>query len=159
MVETEDAGGHMIRNRRAAAQDSETVAAVAAELRHTTFFEGFSDDELGRVAELAEEVVAEEGALVIDQGRVGQECFVILRGQAGVYVGGEHIATLGPGSMVGEMALVEHRPRNASVVAETMLRMIVFDTRAFKQLLEEMPKAHDRVIALLLARMRTPEGR
>ena len=144
----------MIRNRRAVARDREAVAAVAADLAGASFFEGFTADELERVAELGYEVVAEEGALVIDQGRVGTECFVILKGQAGVYVGGEHIATLGPGSMVGEMALVEHRPRNASVVAESMLRMIQFDTRAFKRLLEEMPKAHDRVIALLLARMR-----
>jgi CRP-like cAMP-binding protein len=148
----------MIRNRRAAAQDQATLDAVVAELATADFFAGFTDDELARVAALAEEVVAEEGALVIDQGRVGLECYVILKGQAGVYVGGEHIATLGPGSMVGEMALVEHRPRNASVVAETMLRMIQFDIKAFQQLLEEMPKAHDRVIALLLARMRQADG-
>jgi CRP-like cAMP-binding protein len=52
------------------------------------------------------------------------------------------------------MALVDHRPRTASVVAESALRLLAFDPRAFKRLLEEMPLAHDRVIALLLARMR-----
>jgi CRP/FNR family cyclic AMP-dependent transcriptional regulator len=148
----------MIRNRRAAAHDRASLDAVVADLATADFFAGFTGEELVRVAALAEEVVAEEGALVIDQGRVGLECYVILKGRAGVYVGGEHIASLGPGSMVGEMALVEHRPRNASVVAESMLRMIQFDTKAFKQLLEEMPKAHDRVIGLLLARMRQADG-
>jgi CRP/FNR family transcriptional regulator, cyclic AMP receptor protein len=132
------------------------LAGIAGDLRRAAFFDGFSPAELERVAELAEPTVAEQGALLIDQGRVGLACYVILRGQAAIYVGGEHIATLGPGSMVGEMALVEHRPRNASVVAETALRLLMFDTRAFGQLLEEMPKAHDRVIALLLARMRPP---
>jgi CRP/FNR family cyclic AMP-dependent transcriptional regulator len=131
----------MIRNRRAG---SGALAGIMDDLRRAAFFDGFDDDELARVAELAEPVVAEEGALVSDQGR------------AGIYVGGEHVATIGPGSMVGEMALVEHRPRNASVVAESALRLLAFDPRAFKRLLEEMPKAHDRVIALLLARMRPP---
>lgn len=125
----------------------------AEKLRGVAFFDGFSDDELQRVAELADDVEAESGAMLVDQGRVGQECFVILEGQAGVYASGEHIATVGPGMMVGEMALVEHRPRNATVVAETPMRLLAFDTRHFKQLLEEMPKAHDRVMEVLAARL------
>lgn len=126
-----------------------------AKLRDVTFFEGFSDEELRRVAELADDMEAETGALLIDQGRVGLECYVIVEGHAGVYVGDEHIASLGPGSMVGEMALVEHRPRSASVVAETPMKLLVFDTAHFKQLLEEMPKAHDRVMELLATRMKS----
>ncbi len=78
---------------------------------------------------------------------------MIIEGQAGVCANGEHIATVGPGMMVGEMALVEHRPRNATVVAETPMRLLAFDTKAFKQLLEEMPKAHDRVMEMLAARL------
>jgi CRP-like cAMP-binding protein len=128
------------------------------ELRDVAFFAGFSDDELRRVVELAEEVDAEEGAVLMEQGRVGQECYVILEGSAGVLFGGEHAATLQPGSMVGEMALVDHRPRTASVVAETPMRLLVFDTKAFKRLLEEMPKAHDRVMELLSARLRDNAG-
>ncbi len=123
-------------------------------LRGVSFFEGFDDDELARVAALADDVDAETGAVLIDQGRVGQECFVILDGQASVYMGDEHVATLGPGSMVGEMALLEHKPRNASVVADTPLRLLAFDTKHFKQLLEEMPLAHDRVMETLAARLR-----
>ena len=103
------------------------------------------------------------GAVLVDQGRVGQECYVILDGQAGVYVGGEHIATVGPGSMVGEMALLEHSPATPRVVAETPMKLLAFDTRHFKQLLEEMPKAHDRVMEIAGApacrRTRATDGR
>lgn len=123
-------------------------------LRGVAFFEGFSDDELQRVADLADDVTAEEGALLIEQGRVGQECFVILEGRAGVFVGNDHIATLEPGAMVGETALVGHTPRNASVAAETPMKLIGFDTDAFRELLETMPIVHDRVMELLRARMR-----
>lgn len=127
---------------------------AVAKLRGVSFFDGFSDDELARVVELAEEVDAEQGALLMEQGRVGQECYVILEGSAGVFFGGEHGATLQPGSMVGEMALVDHRPRTASVVAETPMKLLAFDTKAFRKLLEEMPKAHDRVMTILSARLK-----
>ncbi len=123
-------------------------------LRGVAFFEGFSDEELQRVADLADDVDAEQGAVLMEQGRVGQECFVILEGRAGVFVGEDHIATLESGAMVGETALVGHKPRNASVVAETPMKLIGFDTDAFKELLETMPIVHDRVMELLRSRMR-----
>lgn len=127
---------------------------AAARLRDLAFFEGFDDAELDRVAELAEDVEAESGALLIDQGRVGTECYVIEVGYAGVYVGDEHVVTLGPGTIVGEMALMDRTPRSASVVAETPVRLLAFDNRSFKELLAEMPKAEERVKAILAARMK-----
>ncbi len=135
----------MVR-RKKATEAAERLSKIA-------FFEGFTPDELARVAELVDDVEAEPGAVLTDQGRPGLECYVIETGQANVYFGGEHIATLGPGSMVGEMALLEHRPRIASVVAETPMQLLGLDTRSFRALLEEMPKASQRVMSLLNARL------
>lgn len=132
--------------RKKATEAAERLAKVA-------FFEDFTPEELERVAELVDDVEAEPGAELTDQGRPGQECYVIESGQANVYFGGEHIATLGPGSMVGEMALLEHRPRIATVVAETPMRLLGLDARSFRALLDEMPKASQRVMSLLNARL------
>lgn len=132
---------------------------AAAQLKDVAFFEGFTDDELARVAQLAEEVEAQAGAELTDQGRPGQECFVILDGQASVAVSGEHVATVGAGSMVGEMALIDHRPRSATVTAETDMRLLAFDNNAFKALLDEMPKASQRVMSLLNARLQDNQNR
>lgn len=118
------------------------------------FFEGFTTEELARVARLGEEVEARRGALLMDQGDPGRECFVVVEGSASVYVGGDYVATSGPGSMVGEMALVDHRPRTASVVADTDMRLLRFDARHFRQLLDEMPKASERVMTMLHERAR-----
>jgi len=126
--------------------------AAVAELGDVAFFEGFTPAELARVADLADEVEAEAGAELMDQGRPGLECYVILDGTAGVYFGGDHIATLEAGSMVGEMALIDHRPRSATVVAESSMRLLAFDTRHFRALLDELPKASQRVMSLLNAR-------
>jgi CRP-like cAMP-binding protein len=145
----------MFGNRKKAAADEEARFALVVRLRDVAFFEGFAPSELERVAGLAEEVEAAPGAVIIDQGRVGTECFVILDGQATVFVGDDVVATIGPGTMIGEMALVEHRPRTASVVAETDMVLAAFDLQAFRTLLEEMPRVHQRVLDTLAARHRS----
>lgn len=127
---------------------------AAKHLADIAFFEGFTPAELARVADLADEVDAEQGAELTDQGRPGQECYVILDGQASVFFGDQHVATLQEGSMVGEMALLDHKPRSATVVAETPMKLLAFDTRSFRALLDEMPKASQRVMSLLNARVR-----
>ena len=146
-------GDRMFGNRRKAAQDEQARFALAVDLRNVSFFAGFEPAELERVAELADEVEALPGAVIIDQGRVGQECFVVLEGQATVHVGDDLVASIGPGTMIGEMALVDHRPRSASVIAESPMRLVAFDTDDFKRLLSEMPKVHERVITMLGARL------
>jgi CRP-like cAMP-binding protein len=122
-------------------------------LSQVAFFEGFTDEELQRVVALGSEVEAEPGALLMDQGDAGVDCYVIVEGTATVYVAGDAIAGLAPGTMVGEMALVDHRPRTASVVADTHMRMLRFDAKHFRRLLDEMPKASERVMTLLRERL------
>jgi CRP-like cAMP-binding protein len=117
--------------------DSTEVQAIADRLGTVSFFEGFTADEIHRVAQLAERVVAEPGAVIIDQGRVGLECFVILEGAASVYISGEHVATLTPGAMVTDT-----------------LDLAAFNTDGFKKLLAEMPNANDRVMETLAARLK-----
>lgn len=144
----------MFGTRKKAAADEEEQFALVVKLRDLPFFEGFSPSQLARVADLAEAVEAVPGAVLIDQGRVGTEVFVILDGQASVYVGDDAVATIGPGSMVGEMALIEHRPRSASVVAQSDMQLVAFDLAAFRTLLEEMPAVHSKVLETLAARHR-----
>ena len=132
--------------RKSNTGDAEWLAGVA-------FFKDFTSEELARVAALATEVDAEPGAALTEQGRMGDVCYVIVEGDAGVYVSGEHVATLHEGSMVGEMALVGHAPRNATVIAETPMVLAAFDHKAFNTLLDEMPKAKVRVLETLNARL------
>lgn len=127
-------------------------AATVEDLRHIALFATMSNADLEEVAKLGEPVDAEPGAVLIDQGDVGLECFLVLDGEAGITSGGQHVATIGAGSIVGEMALVGHRPRNASVVAQTPMRLLAFDIAAFKRVLDDMPAARDYIYELLEAR-------
>lgn len=127
---------------------------AAFRLKGVAFFEGFTDEELRRVAELADEVDAEAGAELTDQGRPGQEAYVILDGKAGVYINGVQRAEVAAGDIIGEMALIDHHPRNATVRAITPLKLLAFDATKFRRLLDEMPKAQVRVMEQLVVRLR-----
>jgi CRP/FNR family transcriptional regulator, cyclic AMP receptor protein len=127
---------------------------VIDRLSGVAFFEGFDEKELARVAELAEVVEAEEGTHLTEQGKPGLECFVVLEGHAGVYVGSDKIAVNREGEVVGEMALIEHGPRIATVIAESPMRLLQFDAKRFRMLLDEMPKASKKVMSELSRRLR-----
>ncbi len=115
------------------------------DLSELEFFEGFTPDDLAKVRGMAEEVTAEAGAVLMQQGDVGLEAFVICAGQASVDVGGVRVASIGAGSAVGEMALLELRPRSATVRAVTDLELLSFDSKRFHTLLESMPEAAERI--------------
>lgn len=123
------------------------------------FFEGFTPAELDSVSNLGERVEVKAGTEIIDQGRVGDACFVIVDGRAAVYIRGEFVTSVRSGSMVGEMALVEHRPRNATVVAETDMVLVSFGTSEFRKLLGESPNANEKVLAVLNARLQENQAR
>jgi CRP-like cAMP-binding protein len=128
------------------------VEGTVDDLRHIALFAKMSNADLAKLAELGEPVDAEPGALLMDQGDVGLECFLVLEGEAGIMSNGQHVASIGAGSVVGEMALIGHRPRNASAVAQTPMRLLAFDIAHFRRLLEDMPDARDYIYGLLQAR-------
>jgi CRP-like cAMP-binding protein len=127
---------------------------AAGRLASIELFEGLSADELHRVGELVDQVDAEEGAILTEQGKPGQKCYVIIEGTAAVVVGGERLTTLGPGELVGEMALIDNRPRSATVRATTPMKLLSLDVKSFRTLLDELPSANRAVMAKLTDRIR-----
>jgi CRP-like cAMP-binding protein len=130
-----------------------TDSPDAAVLAGIALFEGFSAEELDRTAQLGQRIEVPAGTVLVDQGDPGTFCYVVISGSADVYVSGEYVATSGPGAMIGEMALIDHRPRTATVVSSGPMVLLRFDTLAFKALLDELPKAAERVHAILGARL------
>ena len=123
-------------------------------LASVPLFSGCTTKELREIAKATVELTLEEGKEFVTQGDVGREAFVIVEGTAEVVRGGEVIATLGPGDCVGELALLDHGPRTASVRAATPLTVLVLGPREFSGLLDEVPALTHKILASLASRMR-----
>jgi CRP/FNR family transcriptional regulator, cyclic AMP receptor protein len=116
-------------------------------------FEQCSKSELEQVASIADEIDLKEGKQLMREGEPGREFFVILEGTADVIQGGEKVNTLGAGDFFGEIALISHGPRTATVTTASPLRALVVTDRAFQQLVEKTPTIQAKVLAAAVDRL------
>jgi CRP/FNR family cyclic AMP-dependent transcriptional regulator len=122
-------------------------------IKHVPLFASLSKRELAAVAAIADEIDLADGKELIREGDRGREFFVLLEGSADVRKGNRKIRSLGEGDFFGEIALVAHTPRTATVVARSPIRALVITDRAFKSLLEKMPEVQAKVLQALAERL------
>ena len=91
--------------------------------------------------------------MLCKEGETGREFFVIIDGTVEVEAKGKHLATLGAGDFVGEIALVVDIPRIASVTTSSPVRALVITGRAFRSLLERSPEVERKVLEALAHRL------
>ena len=75
-------------------------------------------------------------------------------GEAGVKVCDQVIGVVGSGEIVGEMGLLDYRPRSATVVAHTPMKVYVIDARRFEGVLESAPTLARNMLRELSGRIR-----
>ena len=113
--------------------------------------------ELEVLASSADECDLPSGHVLMWQGDPGAEAFLILSGRAEVATAGEVIATVGPGEIVGEMALIDRLPRTATVVATTPVRALVIGRRHMAALVDQ-PGVARGLLEVLTARLRSADA-
>jgi CRP/FNR family transcriptional regulator, cyclic AMP receptor protein len=130
------------------------VSASTDHLAAVPLFSALTKRDLQQVLQASDEIEVEPGRELITEGRVGHEFFLILEGQAEVGRNGERIATLGPGDYFGELALLDHGPRSATVIAETDMKLVVLGQREFAGLVETVPGLAAKLLPGLAHRLR-----
>lgn len=119
-------------------------------------FSKLSKKGLEDVAHLADELDLPAGKVMATEGDRGREFFVLLDGEADVTRGGKSVNRLGSGDFFGEIALVTHMPRTASVTAKDNVRVLVITERDFNSLLKRSPEI-SRGVAEALAERIAPD--
>lgn len=114
-------------------------------LRSIPGFEVLTRREIRDLAAAADRTVAPAGRMLVTQGAPGLECFVVADGELEVRRNGDHVARIGPGSVVGEIALLDDVVRNADVTALTDVELAVFDPRSFRTALDGNRRFKDLV--------------
>jgi CRP/FNR family transcriptional regulator, cyclic AMP receptor protein len=114
-------------------------------LTKVPLFEGLSRRELEQISRWTDEVDLPEGERLLDQGRFAYEFFVIQEGECEVRQDRRPIATLGPGDIVGEIALIERARRTATVETLSAVRAIVMSARDFGMMMDTVPTVAERI--------------
>ena len=128
-------------------------------LARVPLFSACTRKDLSLVARRAEDVHVGEGKVLVTEGSAGAEFFVIVDGKARVTMRGRKVAELGPGRFFGDLALLDRAPRNATVVAETPMELLVLGQREFAALIDEVPGFAHKLLAGLARRLREADAK
>jgi ATP-binding cassette subfamily B protein len=120
-------------------------AQVQAErLRQLPFFRGIGEDALEQISQLFITETFDAGSTVIEQGDNGDKFYLIARGKVEILIASEtserrKVAVLEDGDHFGEIALLQHIPRTATVVTATSCLLLSLSHDHFHPLMERFP--------------------
>jgi CRP/FNR family cyclic AMP-dependent transcriptional regulator len=128
-------------------------------LMNLPLFGELDHHDLSQIASRVNEVEIPAGTLLIEQGTLPYDVFVLEEGSVEVTRDGAPVATLGPGEVVGEIALLNPRRRTASVRATTPVRAIVLRTDDLDVMSDEMPEVMRQLRVIAERRLEQLEDR
>ncbi len=115
--------------------------------------------QLKAVAKVCTEVHYEPGKVILKELDSGQHLVIVTSGTAKVIRGGRTLATIRPGDVVGEMAIIDGEPRSATVTADSEVGGIAIYRTAFRRLLDEHPTMCSKLLLAQTSRLRELDKR
>jgi CRP-like cAMP-binding protein len=128
-------------------------------LKRVPLFAKLRGRELERLGQLADEVEVGLDKTLTEQGETGYEFFIVMDGRVSVIEDRRPVAHLGPGDFFGEIALIEERPRTATVRTDGITRLLVINHREFHALMDEFPAIRGAILEALAERLRRLEAK
>ena len=131
---------------------------VVEVLRRTGLFGDVGTRELKSIAKLARVVEHDAGAEIAQEGGGAAGFHVIVEGTASVDVHDRNRPELGPGDYFGEIALIDGKPRSATIVATSPLTTVALVSWDFRPILKEEPGVALGLLEVMCARLRAAEA-
>lgn len=133
------------------------MTAVLDDLRQVPLFAGMTDTAVEAIAGLAVPADHADGTTLLVEGEPGESFLLILDGRVRVTRRGTPVRELGPGEFMGEIALVDGRPRTATATAAGPVRVLEIRRETFLALMERYPAVRLGVLMALTDRVRADE--
>jgi len=127
-------------------------------LQGVPWFAACTEEQLREVARIAERLHIQAGEVILREGRLGRELFIILEGTATVTRAGRVVNILHGGNYFGELAAIEAVPRSATVTATTDLEVLILGPREFEQMME-IPGFRNALLTGMSRRIREADDR
>jgi CRP-like cAMP-binding protein len=122
-------------------------------------FDGMRRSDVRRIVRVGRPGRVHAGQLITVQDGPSDGTYILLTGSAEVFLDGEHIGTLIPGDLVGEIAMIEGRPRTASVKATCDLEVLHFPVDVANRLFTEIPPFRKALVDTALERLARDRAR
>jgi CRP/FNR family transcriptional regulator len=126
-------------------------------MRAVPLFAACATTNLRQIMSLADEIDVPKDKVLMREGAIAHEFFIVIEGALRVERGGQLIAQIGPGEFVGEIGLVDRGPRTATVTTEEPSRLLVLGHREFQSLLNTHPAIQLEILQALAKRVRRLE--
>lgn len=126
-------------------------------LRQVPLFTSLSNTELDAVGRATTVLRFEPGKTLVREGSRAFEMMIVTRGAAEVTREGRHVATIVPGDVLGELAVLAPGPRSATATATTDVELLHITADRFAQLLSEVPAIAPKLLAVIAARVTDDE--
>jgi CRP/FNR family cyclic AMP-dependent transcriptional regulator len=97
--------------------------------------------------------------VILEEGQVGTRMYAVLEGRVAVTIGGAVVDRIGPGGVLGELALIDQSPRLASALAEDNVTLQPINRNAFIALVKLEPELGAALLGALAERLRYLTGR
>lgn len=127
-------------------------------LREISMLAACTTTELHVISRNVMEVRFAAGEVLITEGAPGREFFAIIEGEVEVRLDGAAISQIGPGGFVGEMALLDHGPRTATVVALSEVVALVCTQRELMACLDAVPHLSKKLLTDVASRLRAADN-
>jgi CRP-like cAMP-binding protein len=128
------------------------------EIKEAKLFQGLPESEMRSVEKQLKTVKHPAGHEIVLRGEGGVGFMVITEGTVSVETVQGKTRKLGPGDSFGEMALLDHEGRSATIRADTDVTMATIPEWNFKPFLKEHPEVAYRLLQTLSRRVRQAEG-
>ena len=100
----------------------------------------------------------EAGATIFSEGETGHLMYVVLAGEVQLSVKSKVVESLGPGSVLGEMSLIDSAPRSATATAIIQCRLVPITEQRFSFMVQQTPKFALQIMRVMADRLRAMEG-
>jgi CRP-like cAMP-binding protein len=128
-------------------------------LRNVPLFSALDDNELESLADEFNERRFQAGDSIALEGEGGLMFFVVESGELSVEVHGDAVSTIGPGAAFGEIALIDRRPRTATVTAASDVKAYGLPVFVFRPFVEARPQLAWKLLEAMADRLAAAESR
>ncbi len=136
-----------------------TIDESTRYLEKVGIFQDLSPNDLRELAARMQSRGFAAGAVIVSESDPGDSLFILTSGRVKVVLHGETgreiiLSTFRTGELFGEMSLLDHQPRSASVIAIEPTQALVLERTSFERHLQAHPDAALAILAEMSRRLR-----